>query len=349
MAIYFLMLSMPALFGLFMRRAVGWLGLLPIFFAFVFLVGFRYRVGMDWSNYEAIHMRILLRTPGELIFESEPLSNLLFWISKQYSDGTFFTNIFAATILLLGVFSLARRTANPWISIVAATPYLIVVVGMSGIRQGMAAGVFFFALSRWYQLTTVGRLSLVFVASLFHASAIVLAVLVIAEINGSMLKKIVLGVPAAIGGSYLALRSDLYGGNLSFYEASYLANAHKVESPGALFHIALVAFPASLFLVFRKSLFASLQNNRALVYLCISSLFLVLMTLVSSTGASRFSIYFQCVPMVVYPALTRVVAPRNRMPVSLAVSAFHFAALFVWLHMANNSSAWRQYNNLFFQ
>jgi hypothetical protein len=187
-----------------------------VFLIFVVIVGLRYRVGMDWANYEAIHSNMIRFSLGNVLSGSEPLSNTLFWISKRFSNGSLITNVAAAFILMFGVFSLARQTSDPWIAIVAATPYLVVVIGMSGIRQAMAMGVFLFALANWYRYSAAKRFIFIAIASLFHTSAIILACFAVFELRMKFAYKVAMGLVSGLVGGYFMMRSDTYGKILRF-------------------------------------------------------------------------------------------------------------------------------------
>lgn len=347
MATYFALLSLPSILAMASRRTAGWAALAPVFLIFVIIVGFRYHVGMDWRNYEAIHFAMGTRSLESALFGQEPLSNGLFWISKHYFGGSMLTNLVAAAILLVGVFALASRTADPWIAVVAATPYLIVVIGMSGIRQGMAMGVFLFALSRWHESTTTRRMIYVFIASLFHASALILTIFVVHEMKMRTVYKISLGVAFGVVGAYFATQSDIYARNIAFYEYAYVGE-NRVDAPGAVMHLAIVALPAAIFLALRKSRMSYL-NDVGVVYLGSAiTLGLFLLLPISSMAVSRLSIYLQFIPMIVYASLVHAYGPSSRIPIRFAIVALHFLYLFVWLNYANNAAAYRSYYFLFF-
>ena len=301
---YFALLTVPAVLALSPRPVNNRLLLLVVFLVFVFFSGFRYRVGMDWNNYDYIHLMVGNLTFSEAITQSEPLSRALFWLSAQLDSHMLVTNIVAAALLALGIFTLAQRAANPWLAVVAATPYLFIAFGMPAVRQAMAIGVVFFALSRWHKDGLVVRTALLLIAALFHTSAVLAFVLIFAELRtGRRLQgALAILLSAAIG--YLVFFSDFFAERLEFYESTYLGE-ESIMSPGALMHMALVWLPAAVYLVFRRSLSRYIIDDSLALHGSVAAIALVPVYFVSSTGGSRAILYLFFIPMLVYPALAQ--------------------------------------------
>ena len=346
MEVYFFMLAVPSTLAvLFGKRTSSFLTI-SFFLLFVFLIGFRFNVGMDWNNYESIHKYIGLQSPIEILKGPEPLSTLIFWFSAYFNSGSLLSNVVAAGMLMFGVLSFARRAPNPWLAVVAATPYLIIAFGMSGIRQAMAVGVLLYAMSEWEESGTIRRMASILFASLFHASAAMAILFVLWDMRIRLVQKI--GITALIAPVlfYAYQQIDSYAENVQFYQDVYLPGAGAVVSPGALYHIALVGLPAGLYFVLKKR-FSKHLNSERLVFMGAWAVVAVFfLYFVSSTGASRLSAYLYFVPMVVYSSLPQLFVGKQRATLLLGIVGIHFLILAAWLVYANNSFAHIPYRNV---
>lgn len=346
---YFSILLIPALFSIFNQRRVPAALYFGTFVVFVLFVGLRYKVGMDWSNYVFIHQAIVYKDLSEIFLQGEPASNILFWISTTLTDSTLLTNIVAAVITLYGIFSFAGRMRYPWIAIVSATPYLIVVFSMSGIRQAMAVGVMMWLFSRWRETSSLRRIVVVFVASLFHTSALINFIAVVFSARISLTRRIAITALLVLIGAISPLSTSLYSANIDFYQEHYLTGETSIISPGALLHVALVWIPAATFLVLRKRLAPYIFDQKLMLLGAWMSIFLVAVYFLSSTVASRVTLYLYFVPMMFYPAFVESVARKQKQSVTLLIVIVHFGLLALWLFFANNSIGHIPYDTVLFR
>ena len=343
------MLAVPSALAVITARRDLTFWITMVFILFVFLIGFRFNVGMDWSNYESAHASISRQPLLDMLLHPEPASNLLFWVSANLGLGSLLSNVVAASILMVGVLSFARQTRNPWIAVVAATPYLIIAFGMSGIRQAMASGIVLFALANWDRPTLIGKSAWMIVASLFHTSALLGVLLVLWETHIRLTYKIALAVIVSGAVYFVSGIADLYEGNWQFYQDAYLGGVGSIASPGALFHIALIALPAAIFVLNRRKISALLPCSHLLWSGVWMTGAVAILFTVSTTAASRLTLYLYFVPMLTYAALPAIVTRQHRDAIVGGILLFHFAVLASWLFFANNSSAHIPYRNLLFQ
>jgi len=73
MAPYFILLSVPSLLAVFIRRRINVSLFVTVFLFFTLFIGLRFRVGMDWNNYSAIHEFIGFKNVEEILFDSEQI------------------------------------------------------------------------------------------------------------------------------------------------------------------------------------------------------------------------------------------------------------------------------------
>lgn len=344
---YLILLLIPSLFTLQNARRLSLSLWYLTFIIYWLFVGLRLEVGPDWMQYRAIHLSLSQFSVWELITQPEPLSYLLFWISESMGADVIFSNMVAAFILLVGVFCFARRTANPWLALVAATPYLIIVIGMTGVRQAMAAGVILFLLSRWENYSFMRRSAYILLAALFHTSALVNTIFLIVKLHIAMRYKLMLGVIVGAITLYLSFQVSIYADNMTLYQQRYLSG-NEVRSIGSLYHIAMIAIPAFLGFIFRRRIAENIPSPPLLRFGIYAIIAILLINFVSPTVASRLTIYLYFVPMMVYSALAMTRDGRIKTEASMLVIGVHFLILAGWFEFANVSFAYLPYQNVLF-
>jgi len=345
---YFLLLSVPSLFALFYRKNFDIKIVFIIFLIFVLFVGLRYEVGPDWFGYEYTHKSLDGKNLSDIFPRSEPLSYLLFWMSQNFGSEMLLSNVVSAFLLMLGVFSFAYRTINPGLAILAATPYLIIVFGMSGIRQAMGVGVFLYVLSHWQKSDIIFRGVGIIIASLFHTSALFCGLFVIYTLQINIWIKIVAALLLGFIVFYLIQGDSIYSGSFEKYERLYIEGTDTI-STGAIFHIGLIVIPAMLGYIFKSKIKNLVPNHDLLMIGIFGALGLLALNTVSTTVASRLTLYFYFVPMMVYPALTLAFGKKNRNFIMTIIILAHFAILTVWMLLGNHSIHYVPYRNLLFQ
>jgi hypothetical protein len=346
---YLAMIGFPSMLALSAPRSKSVFAIFGIALLFIVLIGLRYRVGMDWNNYAAIHQSLSGAALEQAAQSSEVASRLLMWASANYFDGVIGSNLAAAIVLMMGVLAIALRSREPWLALLAATPYLCIVIGMSGLRQSIAIGVFFLAVANWDRMSAFVRAGLIIAAALFHTSAIfMLALLSLTLRLGWVWKAIIIAIAAPLAVYYAQGASSL-APSFEAYAQNYLSVEGRIDSPGALGHVALVAFPASIYLLRRKRLAENAPNPELLDVAAWACLALVPLAFTYSTAASRFSLYFQFVPMLVWPALIGATSKNSRLGMRLGLVAAYSGYTVVWFAAANSAHAYLPYSNYLFQ
>jgi hypothetical protein len=348
---YITLLVLPSFFSLINPRGLSpilWYGTLVLFILFV---GLRFEVAPDWLAYVELHERAHSQSFMDVMAQAEPFSYGLFWVSEHVGMHVYLTNIVAAIVFLTGVFSFAKRTFNPWLAIVAATPYFIVVIGMSGVRQAMAAGIILFLLGHWEKYSFLKRFSYIVFAAMFHTSALVCSILLVVQMRVQLAYKLLLGALILAVTLYLALKVPVFAENVLSYQERYIENPKDQASQGSLYHIAFIIFPALLAVVFSKYLSPYIHNGLLLKHGIYAAFFVFLLNFVpilSTTLASRLTIYLYFLPMMVYPALTTLLGPRSWVFATVVIMFFHMAVLIGWLATSNHAYTYLPYQNLLF-
>jgi len=348
MLIYLLVLAIPGVLAMSAPRARSPLVLMLVSVAVIGFVGLRDAVGPDWRQYEYIHENVIHLSLLDLFGRTEPLSYSLFWIDSNLSMGMVLSNLIAASLLVAGVLRLSLATREPWIAFVAAAPYLILIFGMSGVRQGMAIGVLFMSLAHWQNLSFLKRCAYVGIASLFHASALVGGLLTLAGLRLNPTFKAALAVGLGIAIYFATSNVDFYSQSFEQYGQAYLENPDQVYSAGALFHILLVLIPALIGAIYFRKIKRFSHDPKLLQYGLVSVFVVSAVYFVQTTVASRLSLYLYFVPILVYAAFMQGLRTRDRRFMRIAIAGFSMSVLVVWLQFANHSSEYLPYRSVLF-
>jgi len=289
----------------------------------IVFTGLRDQIGVDWSGYEIKMSKVLADGLPAILFQVEPAFSLLNMASDALGFGVYGVNLVCASLFVGGLLAFALRTTFPWVAMVVVVPYLVYVVSMSGVRQAAAMGICFFMLSRWWQLSLPARLGYILLAAMFHASAVVFLIFLVVGVRMRTGTKVAL-VSALI---FMVAGLQAASSFLDKYNATYVEK--NVESTGAIFHVMLSAFPAVLYLTLASWLVV----------------LLVPMTFVSSTAASRLSLYFSFLQMWIYPALIHVFG-QARSTMALYVTVLSLAVFTVYFGLGTFAYAYMPYQNV---
>ncbi len=207
MLIYWLMFWLPLL-GVFapmrMVEAQGRMMFLLVCAIFAVLMGLRHEVGGDWYNYLPQFENIGKLDFIDVIGLKDRGYEALDWVVAQMGGEIYAVNLVCATIMMAGLFRFCRSLPNPWLALMVAVPYLLIVVGMGYTRQSVAIGLIMFGLVSLERGRTIPFVTCVLVGALFHSSAVLL--IPIAGAAGSKNRKwTVLWVTASFVIAYFTL------------------------------------------------------------------------------------------------------------------------------------------------
>lgn len=321
------------------RRAAPFLGLIAVLI--VLMLGFRYRVGADWYNYEEIFSNYRLLSLDQVFSYGEPGFAVLNWLCHRLDLNIWFVNLVCAAIFGWGLARFAKAQPNPWLALVVAIPYLVIVVGMGYTRQAVAIGFVMAGLSR------VGRAPLwhfalyVALASLFHKSAVI--VLPVVALSSSRNRLMTAGLLLSIAG---LIYYYLVAGSVDRLMSNYIEAEYN--SQGAAIRVIMNVPPALIFLIWRRRFGLppaeeSLWRNFA--YSSFVALML-LFALSSSTAVDRMALYLIPLQLFVFARVPYVFAHQGTRNAQLvaAVILYYAAIQFVWLNFAEHSRFWVPYH-----
>ncbi len=312
----------------------------PLFFAggliTALMIGFRFHVGGDWKNYERIFFFVKNSSLWDVLVLGDPAFMALNWIVQAMGADLWLIDLICGAVFTLGLFRLARLQPNPWLAILVAVPYLIIVVGMGYTRQSIALGFVMLGLTGLMRGSTAFRyVFYIFLATLFHKSAIFMMI-ALAVGHRTRFINLLIGASAAYVLYDLFVSSFVSSMSRNYLEAGY-------DAQGATVRVLMSFVPAVLFLL-RPSQFGFDERERRLAHiLSIAGLiFPVLLFVVPSSAAvDRLALYISPLQMIILSRLPGVYLKQDFGKVVLV--AYAFAVQFVWLNYAQHAEDWVPY------
>jgi hypothetical protein len=322
------------------RRGLSLMAVLGLI-VMTLMIGLRYEVGGDWEPYEYIFKRAGLRTLEQSFVQSDPGYVVLNWMVQQVGAGVWLVNLVCGALTVWGVAALARREPQPWLALLLAIPYLIVVVAMGYTRQAAALGLLMVGLAGLLRTGSIPRLLFwTALAALFHKSAVICLPLV--AFTGNRGKFVDLALLASAGlGLYTVLLQD----SVDLLVKNYLGA--RYSSAGAAIRISMSLLPSVIFLLFRQRFGFDeaedkLWRNFSLVAIGAA---IALFLSPSSTAVDRVALYLLPIQFIVLARIPGTLVSRSFG--TLLVAAYSAAVLFTWLNFAAHAQSWLPYRTWF--
>ncbi|MEF2072048.1 EpsG family protein [Consotaella aegiceratis] len=302
-------------------------------------IGLRYEVGGDWSSY-LLHLQSASHTSFSDIWEGgDPGYVLVNWLVGQLGWGVWAVNLVCAAIFTCGLIVFARNQPRPWLALVVAVPYLVIVVGMGYTRQAVAVGLAMLGLTALARGSVLNFVLWVALAACFHKTAV--AIVPIAILAGTE-RRLWTAVWVAASGIilyYLFLSESVDRFMVNYVEAQY-------ESQGATIRVMMNAIPAVVFLIYRKRLATNPRELKLWTYFSLLALGFVPLLVVSSssTAVDRMALYLIPIQLFVLSRIPgRVGGKGNSRLMAMAVLSYSASVQFVWMVFASHAHAWLPY------
>ena len=304
---------------------------------FALMIGLRHEVGGDWFNYLPHFVRASQMSFAEAMAMGDPGHYLLNrWVAGM--GGSIYTvNLIYAAVLMWGTVVFCRRQPNPWLALLAAVPYMLIVVGMGYTRQSVALGLALLGLVALGEHRIRTFVICIAVGALFHKSAVLL--LPIAMLAASRNRVLTGGmVVVCMGLLYYLLLMDSADDMWTNYVKA------DMQSSGGPIRVLMNAVPAVLLLLYRKRLVPDPQQRKLWLWISVFALLCLPLVLVSSTAVDRVALYLIPLQLFVFARLPRLAqTPRVRTPLVLGVVGYYASVQFVWLNFATHAQYWVPY------
>jgi len=337
---YWLLIGMPILLSFLKlpKRSLN-LSLFIVALIYIVVIGLRYEVGADREAYAKMYDNIAGLPFKEALSYTESGYAALNWVLAQSDAGIYWVNFIVAIVFVSGLIRFAKTTPLPWIALVSVTPYLVIAIAMSGVRQSAAIGLVFHLMANWRQ-GLVNKLALSTLATSFHYSAVMSFIFIQQSIKMPSWLRTGLLMTGAVAIYPVLTTTEAY----SKYHQTYLED--NLISSGALMHVLLNAIPAAIYLVYRRKWKNRFGESDLLPMLAVLSISSVFGVSVSSTGIDRLALYLSPIQMIIYGNLPFLFGHQYKQILSLVIIALHLVIMFWWLNYANTAFAFLPYNNL---
>lgn len=306
------------------------------------VVGYRNQVGGDWLSYLRNYDDNKYSSLKDVLELSDPGYSFFNWLSAQMGLDIYGVNLFCGAIFAIGLVHFCLSLPRPWLALLAAVPYMLIVVAMGYSRQAVALGCTMMGLVALRNQSNLRFIVWVLLGATFHKTAIMmLPIVALANSRSRILRVVLAGVTTFVG--YLVLLQDSFD---SMY-LNYVGG--DVQSEGALIRLSMNAV-ASLMLLRWQKLFQFGKEEKSLwqwmAWISVGAFAALLIFSSASTALDRMALYLLPVQLVVSSQLPSVFRARGGTNSKLTVFFIigYFALVqFVWLVYANYSTYWLPY------
>lgn len=328
-----------------------------LFIILIFISGFRYNVGGDWStyqNYFNFSNNISLKDFYQnLNFISHDIGYLfLNYISNKLSLTIIGVNLIAALIFCYGLFKYCLLFERKYLALLISFPYLYLVVSMGYSRQSIAIGLTLLAIEKLSKDKENWFLSILLISFLFHKSSIIL--LLAYFISMLFSRTFFVNNKIRIIFSFFLIALLSYFTKDLIFEKFFHYFLTDYDSKGILPRISLLllgVFPTLVFLIINDNLNTKLRNFYFASIFLIIFLFnlYILFPQYGDAAIDRFLLYFlffNIFGLTIIPELFKSFI--NSFFSTILIILFNFLIMFVWLNYAIHSFAWLPYRNFFY-
>lgn len=300
----------------------------------ILMIGFKYEVGADWYSYQ-FHLETVKWTSFNSIFDkTEPAYWMLVWFGANVWGNIYFVNTILGFIFCWGLIKFSLSQSHPWLVLISAFPYLVVVVALGYSRQSAAIGLVLLGIIQVLKGNTGNYILLIIIAVMFHNTAIIMLPFAILTSKKHQWLYFIFSVII----TYIVY-NVFFASRVEYYNSSYLERGYK--SSGTLIRLVLCLIPSLFFISSKKYLSLTKSENKfwsAISYFVIVLLFLFMVS-PSSTAVDRLSLYF--IPIQLF-----VLSNIRRFPFKISVGAviiYSGIVLVVWLTLAIHAKYWLPY------
>jgi hypothetical protein len=304
----------------------------------ILFTGLRNEVGGDWYNYSSYFYRFFpYMSFKDALTHDDPGFWLLGYYMHQLGLDLYGVNFVIAIIFIIGLYSLLLLQPYSWLGLLAAFPYLIIVVSMGYIRQAAAIGFVMLAISFLSKNKFLQFVIAIILAASFHKTAVFM---------------IGLGIFYANKGKFLKFLAVLFVGYgmwnsfLSQSQANLIKNYvdANMQSSGAYIRVFMNVVAAMIFFYTSEKWKEFFEDYRFWYYVSLASVALFFFVGVASTAVDRMALYFIPLQLVVFSRLPVLLKDQIDPKVTKTLVIFYYFLVFnIWINLASNSFFWLPY------
>lgn len=313
-------------------RQIEWAVYLFIIFL---MIGLRHDVGGDWSNYQRHILSMKFMSLKDALTKDDPGYYFLNWVFGNI----YMVNTVCAAISVIGLSVFARTQPYPWLGILVAIPYMIIVVFMGYTRQAAALSFVMIGLSVLSQNRQRAFVFWIICGALFHKSAVLLLPIAALSATSNRFWTYTWVFITTVTCAVLFLLNSAEQMWVSYVE-------REAESEGALIRTAMNAVPSILLLLYRKHFFSNMIERKLWTWMAVLALVCFGLVSFASTAVDRMALYFIPLQIFVFTRLPFVFGVKSFNLITFAIIAYYGLVLLVWLNFASHAGAWLPYTNL---
>lgn len=303
------------------------------------LIGFRVEVGGDWFSYMDALERMNGVELNEVMLMSDPGYRLLNYVSFNLGFGIYGVNLACGFLFLIGLNAFCQTQPRPSLALLAAIPYLVIVISMGYTRQSVAIGLSMLAFTALIHRGLGRFIIYILFASLFHKTAIILIPLAALMNSKNKFVSFILILAVAFGAYFTLLSDSVDNLYKNYVEAEY-------HSTGALIRVAMCLVPSVFFLIFKRRFRINATEYKVWLYFSYASIVCFVLVLVSpaTTAIDRVALYLLPIQLVVLSHIPSVLPSKdNKGMLIFIVTLYCFSVQFVWLFAGRVAYAWLPY------
>ncbi|MFT5258930.1 MAG: hypothetical protein ACI9J2_000883 [Saprospiraceae bacterium] len=307
--------------------------------AFALLIGFRYEIGGDWGNYLRHFDNILYWSFSEVLQRGDPAYYAINWLVANAGWSVVWVNLVCAIFIVIGLNSFCRNQPLPWLALLVAVPYLIIVVSMGYSRQAAALGMVLVGLTALGRNQVIKFVFYIFLGALFHKSAVILLPIAALAATRNRIWTFVWIMVVSIVGAYMLVSEEI-----DVWWVNYVIDEYAFASQGATVRVLMNAVPSVLLFVFRKQIFYDNVERKLWLWLAFFSLLCILGLSYSATAIDRLSLYFIPIQLFAFSRIPFLAADRASFKLIMwSVVIYYGLVMFVWLNFAIHARHWLPY------
>lgn len=301
------------------------------------VIGFRYEVGGDWFSYVFMYEHAGRLALSDALSIGDPGYQLVNWVVYHLDTRVWLVNLISGGIFVWGLFRFCRTQPDPWLAVLVAVPYMVIVVAMGYTRQSVALGLLMAGIADVLRGGSLIRFGVYVVgAALFHRTAVVAFPLVALAIDRNRL------VTVLIAAAAVPLLYDLFLGNsMDDFIRNYIHAGYS--SKGALIRLSMNLLAVLVFWLWGQNMQFASTERRIWTNFSLASLAAVAMLILfpSSAAIDRLSLYLIPLQMAILARLPTVF--QSRVAGTTLVTVYCFAVEFIWLNLGQFAVWWVPY------